>query len=173
MQTDVYVSSNNLGQSFKNDPATSGASISALNDWTFAFLDTTSASNALAKTLSIYSGGGNGGLKLYDSTSTAATTLAGFNSVTWTFTEANLTDNTIYTAVIQGGSGDLILDNFNLYPDGTMFSGSAVSSTNDLVFQGNFTATPVPFEFEPTGGLLILGGGWLLRKHLKKKSTKV
>jgi len=36
------------------------------------------------------------------------------------------------------------------------------------------TATPVPFEFEPTGGLMVLGGAWLLRRHLKnKKSTKV
>jgi hypothetical protein len=44
------------------------------------------------------------------------------------------------------------------------------------VFQGNFSGTPisVPFEFETGGGLAILGGAWLLRRHLqKKKETKV
>ncbi len=35
-------------------------------------------------------------------------------------------------------------------------------------------ATPVPFDFDPSFGVAVLGGGWLLRKHLKnKKSTKV
>jgi subtilisin-like proprotein convertase family protein len=35
-------------------------------------------------------------------------------------------------------------------------------------------ATPVPFEFEGTGGLMGVGGVWLLRRHLKKKKeTKV
>ena len=39
---------------------------------------------------------------------------------------------------------------------------------------GSFTqftinATPVPFEFEPTGGVVLLGGAWLLRKRLIKK----
>jgi hypothetical protein len=34
-------------------------------------------------------------------------------------------------------------------------------------------ATPVPFDFDPSLGVAVLGGGWLLRKHLKKKkSTK-
>jgi subtilisin-like proprotein convertase family protein len=34
--------------------------------------------------------------------------------------------------------------------------------------------TAVPFEFEGTGGLMVVGGVWLLRRHLKKKKeTKV
>ena len=35
------------------------------------------------------------------------------------------------------------------------------------------SATPVPFEFEGTGGLMVVGSVWLLRRHLKKKETKV
>jgi hypothetical protein len=145
-----------------------------LNDWTFAFNSSTSSSNAFTKTLRIYSGGGNGGSLLYSSTSTSATTFAGFNSVKWTFTGATLTDNATYTAVIQGNSGSLRFSTTNPYPNGNLFAGGLSSTTSETVFQGNFSAaTPVPFEFEPTGGLLILGGGWLLRRHLKKKSTKV
>jgi hypothetical protein len=98
--------------------------------------------------------------------------------VTWTFTGATLTDNTVYTAVIQQGSTPISLNlpnaTTNPYPDGNLFVDTSSFSSRDTVFQGNFTAaTPVPFEFEPTGGLLVLGGGWLLRRHLKKKSTKV
>ena len=33
-------------------------------------------------------------------------------------------------------------------------------------------AVPVPFEFDPAGGLLILGGFWLGRKQLKKHFQK-
>jgi hypothetical protein len=45
------------------------------------------------------------------------------------------------------------------------FTGGNIQFTN---------ATPVPFEFEPTGGLMVLSGAWLLSRHLKKKkSTKV
>jgi hypothetical protein len=165
----------NPGQSFKNNPAGSGASI-FLDDWTFAYNDLSNANADLSKTLSIYLGGGNGGTLLYNSTSTTLVTFAGFNSVKWTFSGASLTDNAIYTAVIQGSSAALRQDfSTNPYPDGNVFSDSTDLTTRDTVFQANFSsATPVPFEFEPTGGLLILGGGWLLRRHLKKKkSTKV
>jgi hypothetical protein len=31
-------------------------------------------------------------------------------------------------------------------------------------------ATPVPFEFEASGGLAVLGGAWLLRKRLQQKN---
>lgn len=51
-----------------------------------------------------------------------------------------------------------------------------VASTNRPAFdiQVNQVATPVPFDFDPSFGVAVLGGGWLLRKHLKnKKSTKV
>jgi hypothetical protein len=164
-----------IGQSFKNDPADPGASIVFnLNDWTFAFANVAEANNALSRTLSIYAGVGSGnGTPLYQSTSTAPTTLAGFNSVKWTFTGATLTDpSATYTALIEGAT-ILKGDSSGSYPNGSLVFGSFATSF-DSVFQANFSsATPVPFEFEPTGGLLILGGGWLLRRHLKKKSTKV
>ena len=55
---------------------------------------------------------------------------------------------------------------------------NGVSYTNSTINYGfviNATAaTPVPFDFDPSLGVAVLGGGWLLRKHLKKKkSTKV
>ncbi|MEI6330224.1 MAG: hypothetical protein WCP16_13390 [Pseudanabaena sp. ELA645] len=51
--------------------------------------------------------------------------------------------------------------------------GTIVGSFTQFSF--NVTeATPVPFEFEGTGGLMVVGGVWLLRRHLKKKKeTKV
>jgi hypothetical protein len=57
-------------------------------------------------------------------------------------------------------------------------SNNGVSYTNNTANNGfviNATAaTPVPFDFDPSLGVAVLGGGWLLRKHLKKKkSTKV
>jgi hypothetical protein len=33
--------------------------------------------------------------------------------------------------------------------------------------------TAVPFDFDPTFGLTIFGGAWLVKKALKKKSTKI
>jgi hypothetical protein len=60
----------------------------------------------------------------------------------------------------------------------TSFSNGATYTT--LSFSPSFdiqatqVATPVPFDFDPSFGVAVLGGGWLLRKHLKKKkSTKV
>jgi hypothetical protein len=38
--------------------------------------------------------------------------------------------------------------------------------------QFNSQAVPVPFEFDPAGGLLILGGFWLGRKQIKKHFQK-
>ncbi len=35
-----------------------------------------------------------------------------------------------------------------------------------------FTSQAVPFEFDPAGGLVILGGFWLGRKQLKKRFQK-
>jgi hypothetical protein len=52
------------------------------------------------------------------------------------------------------------------------FNGNGVTNAFDI--QATQVATPVPFDFDPSFGVAVLGGGWLLRKHLKKKkSTKV
>lgn len=70
----------------------------------------------------------------------------------------------------------------------TAFDGGSLNNTWTLNIQdrndgdlGSFTqwsfnvteATPVPFEFSPALGLGVLGGAWLVRKALKKKSVKV
>jgi hypothetical protein len=36
---------------------------------------------------------------------------------------------------------------------------------------GVITASPVPFEFEASGGILMLGAAWVLRKKLQKKTV--
>jgi hypothetical protein len=46
---------------------------------------------------------------------------------------------------------------------------SSVSFTNSLSYT---TATPVPFDFSPTSGLLSLGALWLAKKTLKKVKNK-
>ncbi len=60
---------------------------------------------------------------------------------------------------------------------GVTFNNYAVSSDSGANY-GNSTrfnsfqidATPVPFEFEASGGLAVLGGAWLLRKRLQQKN---
>lgn len=65
---------------------------------------------------------------------------------------------------------------FNSY-GGTPNSGYVTASTTQIAID-NFTysnsvLTPVPFEFDATLGLSVLGGGFLLRKALKKKTEKI
>ncbi len=169
---------NTVGQSFINDPSVTGDPI-LLNNWTFAFNNLTNANSARATTLSIYSGSGNGGSLLASSTSTQIVTFATFpDSVRWTFAGGvSLVDNQLYTAVIQGFTQGIRASTANPYPNGNFFldSGAGGLSSNssvDLVFQGNFSpTTPVPFEFDASGGLAMLGAGWLLRKRFQKKQT--
>jgi hypothetical protein len=74
---------------------------------------------------------------------------------------------------------------------GTLVTGNARQFTNststwaDVIDAGNPTPlprpvdfpfavsgsipTPVPFEFDPTAGIVFLGAGWLVRRTLKKK----
>ena len=62
---------------------------------------------------------------------------------------------------------------FNGYQSSADNGGTyAADNTNFSSFQINATAAvPVPFEFKATGGLVMLGGAWLLHKHLQKKKT--
>jgi hypothetical protein len=174
-------SANVVGQSFINDPINgTGASI-LLNDWTFQVNQRNPplpASNPLssAATLNIYAGTGLGG-ELKGSTTTYTTDGSGFNSTaTWTFAGGlSLIDNQTYTAAVIY-SANLIFEasSANPYADGILTQSDSGNLTSyDTVFSANFSAaTPVPFDFEPTGGLLVLGGGWLLRRHLKKRAKK-
>jgi hypothetical protein len=177
-----------VGQSFINDSTGNGTAIK-LYDWTFG-LSQTSISSALTKTLDIYrdtdnSGAfiGTNGTVVGSSTVTSLSSFAGGNSVTWTFTGGlDLIDNATYYAIIRysrSSIGNIFLQKnpsgSDPYLDGLFISGATPGPLTDTVFQANFSPpTPVPFEFDPTGGLMVLGGGWLLRRHLKKKkSTKV
>jgi len=53
------------------------------------------------------------------------------------------------------------------------FDGGLSYSSDSTFNSFEIQATEVPFEFEASGGLAILGGAWLLRKQLqKRKITK-
>ncbi len=173
-----------LGQSFNINGT--GASI-LLNDWTFAVFETDGLGDPIPftslATLNIYEGNGIGGTFRGSATAfDSSVTLAGRNAAKWTFTGGGLSllDNQTYTAAVFS-SGDLSFDvsSSNVYDNGYLTASdpdfaSLLGTSYDTVFEANYSsATPVPFEFEPTGGLLVLGGGWLLCRHLKKRATKV
>ena len=162
----------NLGQSFINDPSGTGATIK-LNSWTFRLADATSATAVLVRTLNIYLGTGNGGTLVGSSTTTASSSFAGGNSVQWTFAGGlNIIDNLTYSSVISGNSNIRVSAGNNPYANGVEVADTFTDPDSDLVFQGNFSAAaPVPFEFEASGGLAMLGAGWLLRRHLQKKKS--
>ena len=163
-----FTNQTNVGQSFINDPTTGTGATIFLNDWTFTFDTSINADAARTKTLSIYSGGGNGGTLLASSTTTTPVTFATLPSVRWTFASGvSLVDTQPYTAVIQGTTSGISISG-STYPNGALYLGASTIA-NDLTFEGNFSATPVPFEFEASGGLAMLGAGWLLRKRFQKK----
>ena len=168
-----------VGQSFINDPSATGTSV-LLNDWTFA-LNESSQPLFSSATLNIYAGTGIGGTLIGSASTYDSVTLAGDNAAKWTFTGglSLFADQTYTAAVIT--SGDLVfhVSTANPYANGFLTSTdlditNIVGESYDTMFLANFSSapTPVPFEFEPTGGLLVLGGGWLLRRHLKKKAKK-
>jgi hypothetical protein len=175
-------SANVVGQSFINDPINgTGASI-LLNDWTFQVNQRNPplpASNPLssAATLNIYAGTGIGSTPIGSAT-TYTTAGSGSNSTaTWTFAGGlSLIDNQTYTAaVISSANLGFPSSSSNPYANGIVTRSVSGNLTNhDTVFSANFSPapTPVPFDFEPTGGVLVLGGGWLLRRHLKKRAKK-
>ena len=94
--------------------------------------------------------------------------------------------DTRYWLLVDATAGDYVWtgDSGNITPAGvaTFISPNGYQSSTDNgvtytadtifnSFQINATAVPVPFEFEATGGLVMLGGAWLLHKHLQKKKT--
>lgn len=164
--------SNDVGQSFRNDPAGTGATI-LLNDWTFGFDSFPEATLAIGRTLSIYSGIGKNGTALASSTLTSFVAFGGFDSVKWDFVLSNgvsLIDNLDYTVVIEGFSFGLRVSSNNDYANGAFTEGAApiFGGGVDALFEANFS-TPVPFEFEASSGLAMLGAGWLLRKRFQKR----
>lgn len=178
------IGSDRVGQSFTNDPTNvTGASI-LLNNWTFGVYENSgSPSFSLVPlfrptTLNIYAGTGLGSTPI-GSSSTYTTAGSTFSdaTATWTFAGGlSLIDNQPYTAVLDRSGINFRASNANPYADGILTKSTSGNLTgSDTVFTANFSSAPtaVPFEFEPTGGFLVLGGGWLLRRHLKKRATKV
>ncbi len=171
-------SGDTIGQSFNFN---SGTATYLLEDWTFAVrqfnngnFDPLSAS----ATLNIYAGTGVGSI------GSEIGSVANYNSsvlldgyltaAKWTFAGGlSLNSNQTYTAAVITSAGlNFAASNANPYINGIVtrdLSGNLTGT--DTVFSA--TATPVPFDFEPTSGLLVLGGGWLLRRHLKKRAKKV
>ena len=171
-----------IGQSFINDPSGAGTSI-LLNDWTFAVKEYNPSTDSFdlplstSTTLKIYVGTGIGGTEIGSATTyDSSVTLAGLTAAKWTFAGGlSLIDNQTYTAaVISSANLSFEASLSNPYPNGILTqSVSGDLGGYDTVFSANFSeATPVPFDFEPTGGLLVLGGGWWLRRHLKKRAKK-
>jgi hypothetical protein len=57
------------------------------------------------------------------------------------------------------------------YANGTYLRGiptNTFSEGSDAVFRGNFSVTPVPFEFSPVAGLSVLGGLWVGTRLVRK-----
>jgi hypothetical protein len=72
----------------------------------------------------------------------------------------NVTNNQVSSLV-----GNTPIESFRLTSPG-------VDSFRVGIVQFTSQAQAVPFEFDPAGGLVILGGFWLGRKQLKKRFQK-
>ncbi len=166
---------NDGGQSFINDPSGSGSLIN-LNTWTFSFADAVNQTTARNSVLTIFTGTGNGILPAVGTSNSAANSTFdspnGF-SVIWTFAGGlQLTDTTTYTAVLAPNLNYRLNYYFEInhaYANGALTYGTASDPDADTVFQATFSsATPVPFDFDPSFGVLLLGGAWAGNRALKK-----
>jgi hypothetical protein len=173
------------GQSFINDPSDSRSV--ALNTWTFYFLDQNFQGFAAGLVLNIYSGSGNGGQLIKTSTSASKPTSVPLNDgmggliypVAWTFgsgiSGAILVANSTYTAVFQDTSKaiDGPVFNFdnasnpNAYKSGFYYQDTAEQNGRITVFDATFTA--VPFDFDPSFGLIGLCASWFVYRKLKNR----
>jgi hypothetical protein len=88
-----------------------------------------------------------------------------YNGISFT-TDSNIYN--FYRGV--GGSGttsaDFALSPLRSFDDNTR-------SVNDVITLSLTPATPVPFDFDPSFGLLALGGVWTARKMIKKSKSVV
>ncbi|MEI6429642.1 MAG: hypothetical protein WCO45_14850 [Pseudanabaena sp. ELA607] len=166
-----------IGQSFINDTSGTGASI-LLNDWTFGVIDGNFLAISSPATLKIFSGTGISGTEIGSATTYTSDGFGFTSTATWTFAGGlSLIDNQTYTAAVIS-SADLYFPSSDADPYANGYVTQSVSGNltgSDTVFSANFSAgaTAVPFEFETSSGLAILGGAWLLRRHLKNRTKKV
>ena len=146
-----------------------------LNTWTFSFFNAANQTTARNSVLRIFTGAGNGGSIVGTSSSAANSTFDSPNgfSVIWTFAGGlQLTDTTTYTAVLAPNLNYRLNYYFEInhaYANGALTYGTASDPDADTVFQATFSsATPVPFDFDPSFGVLLLGGAWAGNRALKK-----
>jgi hypothetical protein len=164
----------NAGQSFINDPSGSGSLIN-LNTWTFSFEDAANQTTALSSVLTIFTGTGNGGVAVGTSNSAANSTFDQGNSVIWTFAGGlQLTDTTTYSAVLTPflnyrANFDFSGNPNPAYANGVLTIDAFPIDNSDTVFEATFSnPTAVPFDFDPSFGVLLLGGAWAGNRALKK-----
>jgi hypothetical protein len=92
-------------------------------------------------------------------------------------------DGTTIIGLTGGGiSFDTASDSFNIYNWNTqsitefnpssLFAGNS-DDVGDVTSLSLTPATPVPFDFDPSFGLLALGGAWTARKMIKKSKSVV
>jgi len=148
-----------------------------LNTWTISFAsatDQTNASNSINGLLIFTGGAGNGGMFIGASNSAANSTFDSLNggfSVIWTFAGGlQLTDTTTYTAFLFD-TLKYRVNSSGVNPNPAYANGALTfetSSINDIdtVFEATFT--PIPFDFDPSFGVLLLGGAWAGSRALKK-----
>jgi hypothetical protein len=142
----------------------------------------TGSNPVIGRELRVFTGNGNSGTQIGSSLTSIVTTLAGLTATRWTFAGGlPLIDNQTYTAVLVGGTsfadGLLVFDasDANPYANGFATLGSNPITDFDTVFSANFSsaAAPIPFDFEPSAGLAVIGGLWLGRKYLKNRQNKL
>lgn len=80
----------------------------------------------------------------------------------------------LFAPPVMTTSGTLVTGNSRQFNVSTSTWGNTADGTSfipvDLPFAvSGSIPTPVPFEFDPTAGLVLLGAGWLVRRAVKKK----
>ena len=78
----------------------------------------------------------------------------------------------VFTGSSLGGSDELYLGLVNDYPDYYLPSSGGYRLSSPPTGGTTFSsASPVPFEFDPSFGVVALGGIWAGRKVIKKIKT--
>ncbi len=103
---------------------------------------------------------------------TSSTSSSGFS---YTFDGLTaLTFGTEYFAFYPSDSAVTVsLGSPSPYSGGSLYDNGGEISSVDTTFTATLSTTPataVPFDFEPTGAVVILGGLWGLKRWVKKKS---
>jgi len=106
---------------------------------------------------------------VWDGGTGIALSLDGFNFAT--------NDPSLYFSLFSNDGGLSASTNLSDYQPTNLFSsyGDSANATTIAGITSSLTpaATPVPFDFDPSFGLLALGGVWTARKMIKKSKSVV